>query len=421
MGRTTVFAERKIEGFSYSSDYGVPMSGYNFGVYMEAFVIELGKEYVVLWDEVEYTVTAQDADTVLPGALVLGDASSFGLGGNGEPFAIGWTTEGVTFFDLSGTGSTYYTVGIYAEEEGQGAAPSATVKIKGYSGAEFTYENVPKVWLAAPESTVDNPVLVPFTYGEAVNDVEIVPDFSAGDQTVTLPDGYMARSAVVKKPESLIPGNIKAGETVAGVAGEYEGELLETEEVTVPADFFDGDMVLEPSEGKYLAKATVQKPDTLIPENIAEGVDIAGIVGVLSAGGSSVKISSGTFSTTSTSGSNITITHDLGVIPDLLIAFPLSGGSTPYNKKNHLIMIAMGDAFADTYAQGVKQVKAYNTTNGTTTVIMANKERSITQTVLPDYAYMGNATETTFSFGYIAASTNPRVFLWIAIAGLSAG
>lgn len=159
------------------------------------------------------------------------------------------------------------------------------VKIKGYSGNELHYADVPKVWLAAEESTEDNPVLVPFTYGEAMDDVEIIPDFSDGDMRVTTPDGYLVRSGVVKKPGSLVPGNIKKGETVAGIPGEYEGEKIELEAVTVDLAMANGDQIIEPSEGKALSKVTVTKPETLVPENIAEGVDIAGIIGTLVTGG----------------------------------------------------------------------------------------------------------------------------------------
>lgn len=97
------------------------------------------------------------------------------------------------------------------------------IKIKGYSGVELPFADVPKVWLAAPESTADNPILEPYTYGEALDGVEIEPDFSGGDMQVTVPEGYLLRSGVLKKPENLIPGNIKAGETIAGIPGEYEG------------------------------------------------------------------------------------------------------------------------------------------------------------------------------------------------------
>ena len=102
---------------------------------------------------------------------------------------------------------------------------------------------------------------------------------------MTMPRGYLAISALVRKPAGLIPGNIKLGENVAGITGEYDPKP-ETEEVSLPADFFDGDMIVEPSEGKYLAKVTIGQPDTLIPENIADGVEVAGIVGTHKGGGS---------------------------------------------------------------------------------------------------------------------------------------
>ena len=97
------------------------------------------------------------------------------------------------------------------------------VKIKGYSGTEFEYKDVPKIWLAAPESTEDNPVLVPFTYGEALEDVEIVPDFSAGDIQITAPEGYIVKSGVLKKPETLVPENIAKDVNVCGIVGTHEG------------------------------------------------------------------------------------------------------------------------------------------------------------------------------------------------------
>lgn len=87
------------------------------------------------------------------------------------------------------------------------------------------YDNVPKIWLAAQESTDDNPVLVPFTYGEALENVPVVPDFSQGDMLVTMPDGYLARSAVAIKPETLIPENIAEGVTIAGIEGRFKSGL----------------------------------------------------------------------------------------------------------------------------------------------------------------------------------------------------
>ena len=96
------------------------------------------------------------------------------------------------------------------------------VKIKGWSGTEFSYQNVPKIWLNAPESTEESPVLVPYTYGEAVSKT-VEPDFSGGDMALDIPDGELVKELTITKPETLIPKNIASGVTVAGIAGTHDG------------------------------------------------------------------------------------------------------------------------------------------------------------------------------------------------------
>lgn len=56
-------------------------------------------------------------------------------------------------------------------------------------------------------------------------------------------------------------------------------------EKTIDPDFSTGDMEVIPEEGQVFSKVGISKPDNLIPGNIAEGVDIAGIVGTLASGG----------------------------------------------------------------------------------------------------------------------------------------
>ena len=275
----TVILEKRVLSFTFHDSLGAWSSNSNPAL----FVPEVGVEYSVYWDGNSYSCIGFTS-AAIPDNHLLGNPLPAGGADNGIPFLMSATSDGsgmsIMTFDQGDT----HEVGIYKVEE-NAEPPSADVKIKGYSGSYLNYEKVPKVWLAAPESTEDNPVLVPFTYGEALDNVEITPDFSAGNQKITLPEGYMARSAVVKKPATLTPANIKAGEQIAGIIGEYDGEVPETEEKTVAADFSGGDMILEPTEGKYLSKATVTKPDTLIPENIADGVDVAGIKGTLKSGG----------------------------------------------------------------------------------------------------------------------------------------
>lgn len=67
---------------------------------------------------------------------------------------------------------------------------------------------------------------------------------------------------------------------------------------TVALDFSGGDMTITPAAGQVLSGLTIPKPETLIPENIKEGVNIAGILGTLAAGGSgAAQFRTDTFST----------------------------------------------------------------------------------------------------------------------------
>lgn len=154
------------------------------------------------------------------------------------------------------------------------------VKVKNYHGEYVIYENVEKLHLTAADSDAK----LPFSYGEALTGVMIAPDFSGGDQTVEAVEGTLVKSAIIQKPETLTPENIRNGVTVAGVEGEFIGD---TEEAIVELSMADGDQVVEPTEaGKVLTKVTVKKPDTLVPENIAKDVEIAGVTGTHEGGGS---------------------------------------------------------------------------------------------------------------------------------------
>lgn len=77
----------------------------------------------------------------------------------------------------------------------------------------------------------------------------------------------------------------------------------------------EGNQTITPDEGYVLSEVTIIKPDTHIPENIAEGVDIGGVIGSLATNGAVVKC--GYF--VATSSTNFELTHDLGVIPDIIM------------------------------------------------------------------------------------------------------
>ncbi len=53
--------------------------------------------------------------------------------------------------------------------------------------------------------------------------LEIALDFSVGDMPIEAPNGTAVKSAIIKKPETLIPENIAKDVVVAGIAGTHEG------------------------------------------------------------------------------------------------------------------------------------------------------------------------------------------------------
>lgn len=90
----------------------------------------------------------------------------------------------------------------------------------------------------------------------------------------------------------------------------------EAADKTVELDFSAGDMDVAESD-KLFSTVTIPKPTNLIAENIAEGVDIAGIIGTLAGGGGSgnFKFASAKISTAGA----VEITHNLGVVPDVIV------------------------------------------------------------------------------------------------------
>lgn len=63
-------------------------------------------------------------------------------------------------------------------------------------------------------------------------------------------------------------------------------EVLATEERTVELSMPSGNQVILPTSSKGMRKVTIQKPDTLLSENIKKDVVIGGVTGTLEGGGS---------------------------------------------------------------------------------------------------------------------------------------
>lgn len=109
---------------------------------------------------------------------------------------------------------------------------------------------------------------------------------SVNEQIINADFGYDGLNNVTINPvtkdidSDIKPENIKNGVDILGVTGSLE-EKKEEEEKSVALDMLSGNQIIIPTENKVLSKVTIEKPSTLISDNIKNGVDIGGVIGTL--------------------------------------------------------------------------------------------------------------------------------------------
>lgn len=164
--------------------------------------------------------------------------------------------------------------------------------------------------------------------------------------------GTPLQDACPEKPEDNEPyaiakqtiGNCKNTlcEVQPTPVGGIDVEILEN--LPVPLNFSGGNQTITAPDGTAVKSAIIQKPDGLIPENIAEGVNIAGIIGALAAGGGAVKMACGACSYFAIER---TITHNLGVIPDLIVVCGVNNISGSDAGSRYFYAFGINSAFAN--------------------------------------------------------------------------
>lgn len=114
MARETIFEEQAVSGFWFADQYGM----YAKSIMPAPFSLTAGEEYIVIWDNVEYPVTAVDISELFPGGVAVGNGSGFGLPGNNEPFIVAAFETDVTLFVLDPTDTRdTHSFGIYKSVE----------------------------------------------------------------------------------------------------------------------------------------------------------------------------------------------------------------------------------------------------------------------------------------------------------------
>lgn len=286
----------------------------------------------------------------------------------------------------------------------------ADITLKDRFGEQKVFSGVDTVVL----NTTEDGVTQVFSKGVAVSGVEIVPDFSDGDMPVSAGEDILVKTAVIKKPETLLPDNIAEGVEVAGVVGTLSmQEVLEN--VPVELDFTGGNQTISAPEGYLVKTAVIQKPDTLTPSNIAKDVIIAGVVGTHEGGGGvelpqlhapTISISKDTLTITnpSNNGDFVTgykilnngaeVTTVTNATVDLTAVFTEANDYT-------ITVKAIGTNFADSEdSNAVNYTNIYYSITNTLTyctsdnpAISIRKGLSYTATITAESGYdMGNAT-----------------------------
>jgi hypothetical protein len=194
------------------------------------------------------------------------------------------------------------------------------------------------------------------------------------------------------------------GGTKDFVASDLIPESMEN--VPIVLDFSEGNQTIVAPEGKVIKSAIIQQPLNLRPENIAEGVDIAGIIGTLAAGGGG-KIAFGKQLGT---GGVCTIVHNLGVLPDIVYVWMNVGAGGILNRA-----LGFSTAFCNmTTPSASVRGNFYQIAGGVPNFVYAGIDANTAGPAVH------NANENTFSIGSDTYPTSTHYYLaWFAIGGLT--
>lgn len=271
MARITLIEETVI-GFEYNEEVGAFSANFN----PSPFVPIEGETYKIVWDNTEWSCVAFNVDSE-PDLTFLGNTYALGGPDTGEPFFYSCLKngDGATLFTFDSQSTHIITIYQEAADE----IDSEAIILKNRDGVDIAYSGVDTVKFNKVDGSTQT-----FIRGEVVEDMPIEVDFSEGNQTINAPAGILVKSAIIQKPENLIPQNIVKDIEIAGVVGMKD--IPTGEATTINLDFSDGNMSVLPDGNKLFSKVDIPKPNNLTPENIALGIDVAGVVGTLAAGGS---------------------------------------------------------------------------------------------------------------------------------------
>lgn len=122
-----------------------------------------------------------------------------------------------------------------------------------------------------------------FSEGEAISS-NIKLDFKKGNMAAKPGKGKLWSSLIIEKPSTLISNNIVKDVNIAGIIGNVV--IPEEKQITISLDFSETENItMVPEAGTLFSQINIEKPENLLPENIVKDIAIAGIVGQATGGG----------------------------------------------------------------------------------------------------------------------------------------
>lgn len=361
--------------------------------------------YVVTYNENSVVCKGLWMENINDGTAVLGNTSLFGMEDTGEPFII-----------LNGTQGEMMLIALQPP-----AGSDISVSVQLIASSEIQLENAQLEFALFNRNGVT-------AFANADNGLAgLIPNLSY----TVIWDGtaYPCTAVPIPEIDTVIMGNLidfgvnpdypfmlmcESG-VVAVISVFDTAEATHTvsiipqcdtvvENIEIPLDFSAGNQLINAGEGYVVKSATLLKPDTLIPENIANGVNIAGVIGSLVAGGGGdIKAEYKTFTATS---SMQTRTHSLGKVPDIIIV-----GTNTFSTGKLVYVVGFSGAMISKF--------------GLSTQIVANSAGSLFKLTSgtgfeSTGAYgLSHATATSFNVGNTYNFPNSSSCWYIAIAGLT--
>lgn len=266
---STILVNNQLFLFELDTYYN--LYGWSYDTF---FQLTEGSTYEVTWDSAKYVCNAKQVSLGSISGLALGNLSIAGVGEDtGEPFILAYLPN----YALNAGYSTDTALATHVISVSEQVLKGASIYLYDKEGVKTLYENADKVSFLTADGTRQV-----YTCGQLYEQTpEFDVNFSNGNSTISAENGYVIRKASIKKPLSLLPENILKDIDIAGVTGQFE--VLDVVEVSL--DMSNGNQEAVAYDGlQAVKKVIIVRPDTFIPDNIAEGVEIAGVVGTFKGG-----------------------------------------------------------------------------------------------------------------------------------------